>query len=257
MLILSVSATDKPKEIDMKAHRSTNTMALSYLFSPVSVFAAQVLLISAGLALAASVALPSVFWVLSAFFVASIMSGAGLVNRYPHSSLGLCNTTTLLRAAFVAFLFGTLFFTGEVSGWLVFAVGALAFALDGLDGWLARRSGLQSDFGAQFDMETDAALGAVLVLWVILSETVPAYVLILGFARYAFVMAGWVWPKLRQELPPSLRRKAICVVQIATLVLLVFPLTPDGVLVPLALTASAALCYSFGADIRWLMRQSK
>ncbi|WP_237217962.1 CDP-alcohol phosphatidyltransferase family protein [Ruegeria lacuscaerulensis] len=241
----------------MKAHRPLGPVTHSQAFSPVSVFAGQAVVMGAGLALAASMALPSVFWALSAFLVATVLSGAGLVSRYPHSVLGLCNTTTLLRAALVAFLFGTLFFTTEVSGWLVFAVGAFAFALDGLDGWFARRSGLQSDFGARFDMETDAALGAVLALWVMLSGTAQAYVLILGFARYAFVAAGWVWPQLRGNLPPSFRRKAVCVVQIAALLLLVFPLTPAAVLAPLSLTASLALSYSFGADIHWLLRQSK
>lgn len=241
----------------MKAHRFLSPLTQFYPLSPVSVFIGQVALLGVGLAFAASATLPTAFWPLSAFFVASVVSGAGLVSRYPHSTLGLCNTTTLMRTAMVAFLFGTLFFAAEVSGWLVFSVGVVAFVLDGLDGWFARRSGLQSDFGAQFDMETDAALGAVLAVWLILSGTTQAEVLILGFARYVFVAAGWVLPQLRNELMPSFRRKAICVVQISALLLLVFPLTPDVLLAPLSLAASAALCFSFGADIRWLLRPTK
>ena len=37
-------------------------------------------------------------------------------------------------------------------------------ALDGVDGWLARRSGIASAFGARFDMEIDALLILVLAV---------------------------------------------------------------------------------------------
>ena len=40
--------------------------------------------------------------------------------------------------------------------WWVIGLTALMGALDGLDGWLARRTGMTSEFGARFDMETDA-----------------------------------------------------------------------------------------------------
>ena len=36
----------------------------------------------------------------------------------------------------------------------------------------------------------------------------------LGLMRYAFVAAGWRWPALARPLPPSLRRKAVCVLQV-------------------------------------------
>jgi phosphatidylglycerophosphate synthase len=39
-------------------------------------------------------------------------------------------------------------------------------ALDGLDGWLARRFGLASAYGARFDMEVDGFLILVLALLV-------------------------------------------------------------------------------------------
>ena len=132
----------------MKAHRPLGPVTHSQAFSPVSVFAGQAVVMGAGLALAASMALPSVFWALSAFLVATVLSGAGLVSRYPHNVLGLCNTTTLLRAALVAFLFGALFFTTEVSGWLVFAVGAFAFALpfdqQGEANWIGQKAGMDT-----------------------------------------------------------------------------------------------------------------
>ena len=39
-------------------------------------------------------------------------------------------------------------------------------ALDGVDGWLARRRGMSSAFGARFDMEIDALLVQVLAILV-------------------------------------------------------------------------------------------
>lgn len=84
--------------------------------------------------------------------------------------------------------------------------------MDRLDGWLARRTGHTSDFGARFDMEAAALFGDVLSLIIMRSGQTGPEVLILGFMRYAFVITGLFIPKLRGVLPPSTRRKTICVV---------------------------------------------
>jgi phosphatidylglycerophosphate synthase len=238
------------------SQRVTTDRQSLWLMSPLASFWLQVGLVGCGLTILTWLTLPTVFWVLFAFFLASALAGLGLATSYPHSVLGLCNTVTLLRAALVAFLFGTLFVADTVSGWVIFCIGAGAFAMDGLDGWLARRSGLKSDFGARFDMETDAALGAVLALWLMLSGITQAEVLILGFARYAFVVAGWAIPRLQGELRPSFRRKTICVVQIAALLILICPLAPPILIAPISISASIALSYSFAVDIRWLLSRN-
>ncbi|MFH7468205.1 CDP-alcohol phosphatidyltransferase family protein, partial [Pseudomonas syringae group genomosp. 7] len=77
----------------------------------------------------------------------------------------------------------------------------------GVDGWLARRSGLVSRFGARFDMEVDAALALILSLHLLAGTAVGAEALVLGLARYAFVAAGLAWPWLSADLPPTDRRK--------------------------------------------------
>jgi phosphatidylglycerophosphate synthase len=182
------------------------------------------------------------------------LSLRGLLSGYPHEVLGACNIVTLARAALVSVLAGAIF--APVSAWVVCAIAIIAFALDGVDGWFARRSGLASAFGARFDMEIDALLGAVLTLVLLVTGPLGAEVLVLGFSRYAFVLAGLLWPGLQGVLPYSFRRKAICVVQIAALIILVFPLTPAAVLLPVALIGGAALLYSFAVDIIYLMRHS-
>ena len=139
--------------------------------------------------------------------------------------------------------------------WAIFSIATIAFALDGLDGWLARRAGLSSGFGARFDMEVDALLGAVLALVILMRGTVGAEILVLGFARYVFVLAALIWPALQGNLPDSFRRKAGCVVQISALIMLLFPLTPPWLLTPVTLVGAAVLLYSFAVDAIYLMRQ--
>lgn len=189
------------------------------------------------------------------FAVLLALVAQGLLRRYPHEVLGLCNVITLARMAIVAFLAAAIFDPG-LSVWLVFSGACIAFALDGVDGWLARRSGLVSDFGARFDMETDAALAAVLSLLLLLSGTSGPEILILGFMRYGFLLAGVMVPALRADLPESFRRKTICVAQISALIFLLFPLSPTGLLLPVSAGAAMLLIWSFAVDVIWLLRRS-
>ncbi|MDR9395576.1 MAG: CDP-alcohol phosphatidyltransferase family protein, partial [Roseovarius sp.] len=93
----------------------------------------------------------------------AVIIGLLMRRTYPHDALGLCNLVTLLRLALATCLVAPLLAGGQAD-WAVFAVAAVALGLDGLDGWLARRQGLVSAFGARFDMEVDAALGLILAL---------------------------------------------------------------------------------------------
>lgn len=204
--------------------------------------------------------IPLSYWLYGTFFlpvlvfvVIAAICMRGLLYTYPHDVLGACNAVTLARAALVAVLAGATLV--PASAWAIFGIATVAFALDGLDGWLARRAGLSSDFGARFDMEVDALLGAVLALVLLVSGTVSAEILVLGFARYVFVLASFIWPALQGRLPESFRRKAGCVVQIAALIILLFPLTPTWLLAPMALVGAAVLLYSFAVDAIYLVRQ--
>lgn len=211
--------------------------------------------LAAALALASFYAFGMVTVPLMVFAATIIMTGYGVAHSYGHNRLGLCNIVTLSRAAMVAFLAGAVVVPG-LSVWAVFGVALLAFALDGVDGWLARRAGLVSGFGARFDMEVDAGLGAVISLWLLTNGIAGPEILLLGFMRYAFVAASYIWPELRAPLPQAFRRKAICVVQIAALILLMFPLTPQAAALPVATLAVIALSWSFLIDILWLTRRA-
>ncbi len=184
----------------------------------------------------------------------ALIAGLGLARHYPHDRLGACNAVTLFRAALIAGVGAML--TAPAQGWTLAAVAAFALALDGVDGKLARASGLVSDFGARFDMEVDSIFALLLALIVWTSGTVGPWVMVLGVMRYLWVAAGWVLPWLNAPLPDHvMRRKTVCVIQIAALVALVSPaLTGTPALVTAAI-ASAALLWSFGADLVWLWQR--
>jgi phosphatidylglycerophosphate synthase len=170
--------------------------------------------------------------------------------------LGAANRVTLLRALLVALLAGTL---ASPAAWAVhatpFAMTALAaLLLDGVDGWVARRFDAASDFGARFDMELDAFLIAVLCIAPVLLGKVGPWVLAIGAMRYAFVAAMPVWRWLDRPLPDSLRRKTVCVVQVACLLVCLLPAVDAGITAALLGSALLVLAASFFIDIRWLYR---
>jgi phosphatidylglycerophosphate synthase len=173
---------------------------------------------------------------------------------YPHPRMGACNAVTLLRAAITAGLTLPLV-TPAVPAWGVVGAAAFALQLDGLDGWLARREGLVSAFGARFDMEVDALLALVLALLALAAGKAGPWVLALGGLRYAFVAAGVFLPWLRGDLPPRIGRKTVCVIQIAALIALLAPPVQPPLSLWVAGLATVLLTASFAADILWLWRR--
>ncbi len=175
----------------------------------------------------------------------------------PHTRFGAANRVTLLRLALVLLLAAA---AGEPIGdasrlaWAAAALAALAASLDAVDGPLARAAGLASDFGARFDMETDALLVLVLSGLVLQFDKAGPWVLAAGLMRYAFVAASRLWPWLARPLPPSLRRKAVCVAQIVSLIGCLLPPIPAGASAALAAAGLALLVHSFAVDVLWLAR---
>lgn len=192
---------------------------------------------------------------LSLFGAIALIVARGLW-YFPLDAFGAANSVTTVRAGMIALLGGAILQPDVLGlhGWTLFWIALIAFALDGVDGFLARRSGTQSAFGARFDMEIDALFGAVLSLIILSAGTAGPEILILGFMRYGFVAAGYALPWLNGDLPDSVRRKAICVVQIAVLIALICPLMPAGFNAIVTWGGIAALVWSFGIDTLWLKR---
>jgi phosphatidylglycerophosphate synthase len=194
------------------------------------------------------------------FALVTVLAFRSATRAYPHDRLGLCNTVTLMRAALAAAVAAPLAVPGVLTAqpalaWAVLAVATVALALDGVDGWLARRSGLSSEFGARFDMEVDALLALILAALALSTGKVGPWVLALGSMRYAFVAAGLLLPWLNAPLPQRFRRKLVCVVQIAVLIALLAPVVTPAVAGLLAAAATLMLAWSFAADVLWLARR--
>lgn len=176
----------------------------------------------------------------------------------PGTGLGPANQVTLGRSTLVLALAALVphpqvqFDGGH---WFVIGVATVALCLDGVDGWVARRTKSASAFGARFDMELDSFLMLVLAALVWRSGRVGPWVLLLGLPRYVFVAAGWVLPWLRAPLPERIRRKAGCVVQGIVLLVCLGPVVPIPLAIASAGTALALLLASFALDVVWLFRQ--
>ena len=195
---------------------------------------------------------------IAVFGAASAFVWHALPAHAPQWRFGAANGITLLRLAFVALLaagVGEPALQSPVLAWCVVGLATVCALLDAVDGAVARRRGQASAFGARFDMETDALLIAALSALVAALDKTGAWVLAAGTLRYAFVLAAVVWPWLAAPLPPSMRRKTVCVVQIVTLIVCLGPIVTPGWASMIAGAGLAALVYSFAADLVWLTRR--
>jgi phosphatidylglycerophosphate synthase len=200
----------------------------------------------------------------AAFLVALVTPGvlAMFVGAGMHRPFGLANGITLLRLHLALCLLAAAWVGpapvpfGLRLAWAVFALAVLALALDGIDGWLARRRGETSAFGARFDLLSDTVFTIVLTLCAWRFTTLGPWVLAIGLLRPAFVAAGLAWPRLAAPLPPSHWRRTACG---TALLLLVMAMAPP--LAPVASWLAAGslgiLLLSFGRDIGPLLNRRK
>jgi phosphatidylglycerophosphate synthase len=174
---------------------------------------------------------------------------------HPFDYFGAANIVTTLRAALVA---ATAALIVEPPAPVVAGAAAglalIVALLDGVDGWLARRTQMASPFGARFDMEVDALLILVLSILAWTLGKAGPWVVLAGAMRYLFVAAGWAWDWMTAPLPPSTRRKAVCVVQVLGLAAVVSPLLPAPASTLAALVTLLTLTWSFAVDTLWLWR---
>jgi phosphatidylglycerophosphate synthase len=132
------------------------------------------------------------------------------------------------------------------------AVSTVALVLDAVDGWIARRTGTASAFGARFDMETDAFLIAVLSVHV--APALGWWVLAIGAMRYAYVGAARVLPWLRRPTPPRYWAKVVAAIQGIVLTAAASSLLPEPTARGAVVVALLLLVESFGHDVVWQWR---
>ena len=188
----------------------------------------------------------------AAYGVALVLLTAWGLKQSGRGRFGPADWITFARAVLVGCAAELIADGGRPLWWLVGLV-AVALAMDGFDGQVARRTGTASEFGARFDMEVDAFL--ILLLCVQVSRSLGLWVLAIGLMRYAFVAASWALPWLTAPLYPSMARKTVAAVQGVVLLVAVSGLLPWVVAFAVVVAALAALVWSFGRDTVWLARR--
>jgi phosphatidylglycerophosphate synthase len=192
---------------------------------------------------------------LTLFAIATVLCLRFLGRYHPFARYGPANCVTLVRSMLVALVAGLI---GEATvptvATLAVAVSLMIAALDGVDGRLARRSGMTSTFGARFDVETDSALILALSILTWQHGKAASWVVLCGLLRYAFVAAGRVLVWMARPLRPTLRAKTIAVLQMGALSFALMPVVSVPLSTTVAAVALAALLWSFGVDVGRLWR---
>ena len=184
--------------------------------------------------------------------VSNALLARGLRRRRT-ARFGPANAVTAVRSTLVALVTALVAtsFTDPISVTLLLGLAIPALALDALDGWVARRTGTISELGARFDMEVDAFLLLALAAYV--APRVGWWVIIIGMLRYAFVVAGWMLPWMRAQLPDRHWRKVVTAAAGIALAIAASGLMPWWVEHAACLLALALLIESFGRDVLWLV----
>ncbi len=161
----------------------------------------------------------------------------------PTGQFGPANVVTLLRLLATVVLLAVPY----AGNTLILVVGAAFLSLDGVDGWMARKTGLASEFGDYFDKEVDAFFMLALCLLLYAAGRLGAWILLPGALRYGFV---W-YLKLAEPPQPKERAtrssKTIALVMLSALMFCFLPFEPSCEI--LAASATVALVYSFGLSI--------
>lgn len=183
----------------------------------------------------------------------SVATGMAMT-RHRTAVLGPADQVTLARAALVC---GVAAMTadslvGSGHEFVLVAVASVAVALDWVDGQVARRTGTASGFGAAFDMEVDAFL--LLVLSVGVAWSFGPWVLMIGAARYALLVAARLVPWLDRPVPTRYWAKVVAAIQAVVLVVAAAEVLPVSVVSAALVGALALLAESFGHQVWWLAR---
>jgi phosphatidylglycerophosphate synthase len=162
---------------------------------------------------------------------------------------GVGNTTTSVRALGLLGL-AALLDARDPFGAALCA--AAVFALDGLDGFLARRTGQASAFGARFDMETDACFVLLLSCGLCVLERAGVWVLAAGALRYLYVLTLPFAPQPDREAPRTRFGRYVFACVVGAFTLCLWPLEPISM--PLSAAATALLGCSFARSFWFTFR---
>ena len=161
---------------------------------------------------------------------------------------------TLTRTVLIAGVAGLVAdsFGRPVSVTALVTLSTVALVLDAVDGQVARRTGTATPLGARIDGEVDAFL--ILLLSIYVSQDYGGWVLVIGAARYALLLAGWLIPWLAAPLPPRYWGKVVAAVQGIVLTVAASGLLDRRTGMIAVAAALLLLAESFGRNVIWLYR---
>jgi phosphatidylglycerophosphate synthase len=181
---------------------------------------------------------PLIAWVAVASFLILLVQSWG--SWTPTGQLGIANLVTTLRLVLTcALLVGSTRLPDAIL--VVTALSILI--LDGIDGWLARRFGAASEFGARYDVEADALFVIALAVILLSRGAAGPWVLIAGLWRYFYILIRLVLPS-PIEAPRTLFGRVSYVVMLVSFIL--------AVIVPPAWSARLALLGTLGVSVSFV-----
>lgn len=192
-------------------------------------------------------------WPLAVAAVVSLASWPWVMRREIGSlrAFGAGNMVTSLRALALLAL-ASAFDAACAAG--AAACGFGIFVLDGCDGWLARRAGKTTAFGARYDSETDASLMLLLSAGVFQLGRAGIWVSIAGLLRPVYVLVVFASRRPAAEAPRTRLGRYVFAISVVCLMLSFWPPQLERFSALLAASATLLLCYSFGRSFYALFK---
>lgn len=177
-------------------------------------------------------------WVAASSFLILIVQTRG--HWTPHGQIGVANLVTTLRLSMtLALLVGH----GRLLDGAVALTALSILILDGVDGYLARRLGVASEFGARYDVESDSLFVIALSVILLARAAAGPWVLIAGLWRYFYILARLVVPS-PVEAPRTLFGRVSYVLMLVFFIL--------ALLLPPAWSTALAALGTLGVSISFI-----
>ena len=166
----------------------------------------------------------------SSFPLLAIAGGSilGLLIRFrgsytPNKGFGAGNILTLIRVTLALVLMAK----NDLSLALTAAAIMIALLSDGLDGWIARKSGMASPFGEVFDQESDALLFLAICLLLIEDRQVGLWILLPASYRYLFILFCRSIKPTEKAIQGTWVTRAIGITSVMALAICLAPIVTD------------------------------
>lgn len=172
------------------------------------------------------------------------------------TTLGWGNNLTLMRGLAISLVAGFLFspWPEGALAWLPMLFYTAADVADYLDGYLARITNHVTALGARLDMEFDGLGMAIVSLLAVWYGQLPSWYLVLGLARYLFVLGLW-WREKRglpvYAMTPSVHRRIFAGFQMGFMSAVLWPIMPPAGATIAGTIFATATAVSFSRD--WLV----